>query len=368
MSHQCPHPIQWLIVYRTIQIHLLNLLDGSPYGATPSNQIACEIPSGSNFVHQLAITGSRIMVYTSCQEESEPTTRPEWRMVVWDTKTGDPVSTLWFGSSHPSLTSPPQVLDVSTSDGDTLIGPRSYAIFLDEFQVLVTNYDEDRAAPELVVFNTLISQGHPKSLRRFGLPPRYWDRSPRVHPDHSRPLGTVFRDSRLISDPTQAILAMELTPTRISAGPWVLLAVRTDTLIEHTYSTRTEPRIPWEVWGGGAVVMEIPLNEIPPDSDDLSIFVHSAYMAIVIRVGSDVPDYHLYTFDFSKRGCHALPLWSGEGNGTERRPTLEGGRKLALEGNQDMYPEDMLFLGNSTMVYLDQVGCPSNSIGCGIIG
>ena len=33
--------------------------------------------------------------------------------------------------------------------------------------MLVTNYDEADAAPELVVFDTLITQDHPKSFRQF---------------------------------------------------------------------------------------------------------------------------------------------------------------------------------------------------------
>ena len=254
------------------------------------------------------------------------------------------------------------MLNISTSDGDTLIGWLSYAIFLDEFRVLVTNYDDDRAAPELVVFDTLVPQDHPESFQRFRLPLKYRNRSPHICADRDRPLGAISRSGPLAADPTQSILAVELTPIGINRGPWVLLAVRADALIGCTYSTRTSQRVLWEQWGEGAVVMEIPSNEIPLDRDDFSIFVHSSHVAIVICTRNDIPDYNLYTFDFSKRSRHALPVWNKEGNRTERKSTLENGRKLTLDGNQGMYPEDMVFLGNGTMVYLDQVGYHSHIV------
>ena len=102
--------------------------------------------------------------------------------------------------------------------------------------------------------------------------------------------------------------------------------------------------------------------EIPLYIDDFSTFVHGTHVATVVGVNSGIPDHSLYTFDFSKRGRHALQLRSGDGR-TEGRAVLEDGRKSVVEGNQGMYAEDILFLGNSTMVYLDQVDYFSHSIG-----
>ena len=82
---------------------------------------------------------------------------------------------------------------------------------------------------------------------------------------------------------------------------------------------------------------------------------------LVVGVDSDTPDYLLYTFDFSKRGRYALQLRSGD-SVTERRAVLEDGRKLALEGNPGIYAEDILCLGNGSMVYLDQVDNFSHSV------
>ena len=222
--------------------------------------------------------------------------------------------------------------------------------------MLVTNYDEADAAPELVVFDTLITQDHPKSFRQFRFPPWYRCRSPHIRIDCGRPLGTDVRGGPLTADPTQAILAVELTSIGISVDPSVLFAVRTSALIEHACSIRINPRIPWEEWGEGAVAVEIPL-----DIDYFSTFVHGTHVVIVVGVDSDTPDYLLYTFDFSKRGRHALQLRSGD-SVTERRAVLEDGRKLALEGNPGIYAEDILCLGNGSMVYLDQVDNFSHSV------
>ena len=100
--------VQWLTSYRIVRIHLLNLLDGSPYGVPLSSQITYEVPPGDNFVHQLAVTGSRVMMHASCENEDEPNTRPVWTIAVWDIKTRDQVNVFWFGSSNVLFTSLPR--------------------------------------------------------------------------------------------------------------------------------------------------------------------------------------------------------------------------------------------------------------------
>jgi len=330
------------------QIHFLNLQDCSPYGVQPSTQM-CEIPSlaGPLFVDQLAVTCSRVMV---CARQ--PSTDRVDSCIVWDRKSGSQVGALRFGSGHASLTSPShgQVLNVSTVE-NTLFGWMSRVVFLDEFRVLATNRDPATGAPELVVFDTLVPQGHSRGFRRFGFPLRYKNLHPRVHINPDRFLGKIARDGPLLVDPTQAILAVELKAAGLSVGPRVLLVLQTSVLIECEYSTHTDSHIPWEEWGGGAVAMEIRKGR-----NNLSAFVHGTYLAVVICVNGNIPEYHLHTFDFSKRGRHALPLWSGEGGGTERRSVLEGGRKLVFEGAEGMFTAGILMLGDGTMVYMGQAG------------
>ena len=243
-----------------------------------------------------------------------------------------------------------QVINISTAES-TLFSWRSQVVFLDEFRVLVTNCDHATGAPELVMFDTLIPQGHSGSFLQFRFPLRYESRNIRIHIDPVRPLGKVARDGPLIVDPTQAILAIELLAVEFSLGPRVLLALETNVLTEHMSSTRTGPRIPWEEWGNDAVTLEIPMGR-----NDLSTFVHGTYVEVVICANNNVPEYSLHTFDFSKRGRRALPLRSGEGGETERRSVLEDGRKLVFEGAVGMFTENMLMLGDGTMVYMDQAG------------
>ena len=97
--------------------------------------------------------------------------------------------------------------------------------------------------------------------------------------------------------------------------------------------------------------MEIPLRRTM-----VSTFVHGTRVVVAVLFASgNVPAHGLYTFDLSKRGCHALPLWS-EGSGVgERRCGLEDGRKLVLEQGKGMDLQGMRFLGNGIMVYLDSV-------------
>jgi len=254
------------------------------------------------------------------------------------------------------------VLNVSTNDGSTLIKWDSRATFLDDFRLLVTSYANATGAPELVVFDTLTPQDHPGGFRRFGLPLRYRNHSPRIHADCDRPLGITTRGGPLVVDPTQAVLVVELTQ-RIDPGPHVLLTVRTDVLIQHACSVCTVPCIPWEEWGKDAVATEIALDRI-----EFSTFVLGTHVLVVVRASGDVPNYSLYTFDFSRRGCRALPLWGGEGGGIERRSVFGDARKLVFEGHPGMSPGELLLLGNGILVYLRQVSYPSRSIGDYVAG
>lgn len=340
---------QWLIMCRTVQIHLLNLQDGTPYRGPHSDQTTCEISSPFDriFVYALAVTCSRVMMFASSLSMGGV----GW-IVVWDRQSRDLVCTLWFEINHALLTSSLQVLNISTAES-TLLGWGSKVVFLDEFRVLVTNRDHATGVPELVVFDTLVPQDHPKSFRQFRFPLRYRRRSPHIHVDPDRPLGSA-KYGPLIVDPTQAILAVELMLVGFDMGPRVLLALRTNVLTEHDYSSCTCPRIPWEEWGESTVVVEIPSDQIY--RDNFSTFVHGTHMAVMTRASGNDPEYHLHTFDFSKRGRHALPPRSGEGDGTERRSVLEDGRKLVLGGDESMPTERLVMLCDGTVAYMDWVG------------
>ena len=355
---------QWLIMYRTVYIHIFNLQDGFPYGMPPSNTVVYEVPFGGRLtIEQLAVTRSRVMMRTSVWHGNWPNTRQVREMVVWVIETGDPVSTIWFWGGLPSLISPPQVLEVSTDDGSTSIRRVLHAAtFLDEFRILGSCYDYLTSIPELVVFDTRIPQVHPECFRRFGLPPGYRSKITHINVDCNRPLGgTVTQEGPLIVDPTQAILVVE-TDRHYSLGTHGRLIVRINALIERECSARTDSLIPWEEWGEGSVYMEIPLEDIR-----FSTFVHRTNLVVVVLcVSRSVPD-RLYTFDFSKRGCSALPHWGRMGGVGVRMSTLEDGRGLVLEGGQGP-DSQMCLLGNGILVHLGSVSYQTRSTENDVIG
>jgi len=74
--------------------HFFNLLDDSPCCTPPTSTVVWEFPQRIDgvFVEQLAITGSRIMVYVHCWELAWPGGLELWKILVWDWKTGYLVS------------------------------------------------------------------------------------------------------------------------------------------------------------------------------------------------------------------------------------------------------------------------------------
>ena len=86
---------QRLIVNRFVYVHFLNLLDGSPRSAPPSN-VMWELPRGVNevWVKDLTITGSRIMMRDLRWEEVGQGDTELCRVLVWDWETGNLVRLL----------------------------------------------------------------------------------------------------------------------------------------------------------------------------------------------------------------------------------------------------------------------------------
>lgn len=85
-----------LIMCRDIRIHLLNLLDGSPHRVPRSNVLTLPLPPGvgETYIQVLAMTGSRLMLHISLQDESWPHKALGRRLVLWNWRTGDTVRML----------------------------------------------------------------------------------------------------------------------------------------------------------------------------------------------------------------------------------------------------------------------------------
>jgi hypothetical protein len=262
-------------------------------------------------------------------------------------------------SSHALLTSPPQVLDLSSTDGSKLVKPDTQGIFLDEFRVAIV-HDESSIA-ELAVFNTLIPQDHPGNLQLLGLPPEYRDRTVKICVDHGRNLGTPNRDETLLADPAQAVLAMKLE------GGWeppVLLVVRTRALIEQMYLVRADSCVPWDEWGRGAVAIAIPTYGV-----EWSTFIHGAQVMVVRtsftgNLGWPVQHWcHLHTFDFGRHS--SLPLLGGA-DGIERRAQFKDGANFRFELGNGMPWGGFRSLSDGSLFYL--VSCLPQSVGSEIVG
>lgn len=86
---------------RFVRIHFLNLSDGSPYRTPPAKTIVWGFPQGIDgiFIEELAITGSRIMMYVHCWEEAGSGDLELWIIFVWDWRTGDLVRPLGYQKS-----------------------------------------------------------------------------------------------------------------------------------------------------------------------------------------------------------------------------------------------------------------------------
>jgi hypothetical protein len=83
-------------VRRCIDVHLLNLTDGLPYRVPPSNvmRLSLHMVILEVSVGQLAITGSRLMMYVSRWETIPDDMEEIGRILVWDWRTGDLVRVL----------------------------------------------------------------------------------------------------------------------------------------------------------------------------------------------------------------------------------------------------------------------------------
>ena len=88
-----------LIMHRSVSVHLLNLSDGSPYSAPPSNVITWDAPPGPDddvYVRWLAITSSRVAIHFRYWGEfrGDDAGGRMGKILVWDWKTGNLVKSV----------------------------------------------------------------------------------------------------------------------------------------------------------------------------------------------------------------------------------------------------------------------------------
>jgi len=318
---------QRLTAYSSMNVHTLNLQDGSPHPSSPPNTIKWEL---SPNINGMAITTSRIMMYGSYWGNDPPAYAMTWKMAVWDWKTGELVRSIQLDKSYHAHFLP-QVFNLSFP------GQRNQVTFLDEFRIAIL--PDESTFTEFVVLNTLIPQDHPGNLWRLGVPQQLPSGNVKLHVDHDQPLGTLNKDEPLIADPAQTILVVEI----MGRLDLVFLAVRTQALVEQACSTRAGSRVSWEEWGTDAMITRTPRCRGVPDT-----FVHGAQVMVMwphefIDMSWSHACYHeVYTLDFSQRGRSSLPLGHGEGGGSEGSPLSEGEGCIRFEPGHGMRADDKL--------------------------
>lgn len=301
-------------------------------------------PGVDAIIQDFAITDSRLMIHAYFSEPSRMDHGQEWRLVLWNWETGDLVRRQGCGRAF--LTSPPQVFDRSSADGSGFIRWCSQTAFLDEFRIMVGPWNNLQEVPEFIVFNTFFPQEHPRNVRRFKLPPKCHGRSVLAYLDRGRSQGGVNRDGPLIVDPAQTILVIELWPTPTEKHALIILRIQP--LVERAGSIRTEVEIPWDEWGRGATIMDVPIN-----NHNSSTIVHGARMLMIHYTGHDQNEHHrIHIFDFSRRGSPSLPVLGGSDGGIERKAVFEDGRSCLFKDGDGMSSWGLQSLGDSLVFYI----------------
>jgi len=296
-------------------------------------------------VGALVITGSRVMVYVRRREFTPRAFQAEWGILVWDWKTGDLVRVLWVRWLS-FLTSPPQVLELSSTDGSGLVGRDTKVTFLDEFRMMVSTPERNDELAELVLINTLLPQDHPRNLRRFHIPPRYRKWFSFVITDRDGSLGT--QDGSIMIDPAQTILVVDLF--ECGEPLHIFLVLRKQALITRACSMSSDTHIPWDEWGRDVMIMEMPMH-------DAYLLVQGVHVIVVktrTPISGDTNHLRLRAFDFSLRGCSTL--WD-KGGRAGRADFYEGGWDFLLEGSRGVPTWGLNSLGNGTFYSLVSFPC-----------
>lgn len=236
------------------------------------------------------------------------------------------------------------MLDFPSADESPSVGQYAEVFFLNEFWMIVS-IPGNAPVPGFTLFNTLVPRNHPAASRRFRLPPRHRDWSLTVHVDGDRRLGMLGQDRLFTTDPTQAVLVMDVFS---HPGPRVWFIVQIKTLIEHVCSISADAYVPWDVWGRDTVVMG---GSSRGDGSSHPL-VHGTHVIAVQRsTGVDGYHHNLCTFDFSRRGWSTQPL-SDEGDGVERKAAFENGRDIPLQGHEGVNEWEFDSLGDGRIVYV----------------
>lgn len=314
-----------------MNIHLLNLSDGSPHEKPLQKVITLDLGHFRGpLVTDMQISGSRIALVI--EVSSFTMTRHHRELIVWDWRTGGVVSD--FSSRMAGFNSTSiQVLEYLSDDTDigSAVGRITGVRFLEESWLLAPCYGGP--TPQLLVLNTLLPQQDPRSWRILGLPPPPGPSiccSILTH--YEKPLAECPGFS---VDPTQRIFAVLSQDNRALVTP-------TELFVQRMCSARPNPCIPWDEWLEDAIIVELHSDTVTLQLFDTKVLALCAFPG----------GWGVRMYDLSKLGRGDIQVQqAGEGGGCRRvlsTPKWFARRQIGIGGT---IPYGTQLVGNKVVCF-----------------
>ena len=323
---------------RSINVHLLNLLDGSPHEVPLQGLIALDLGYYRNRrVIDTQISDSRIALVIEASSFTMARRRTE--LIAWDWKTGEVVSDFssWETGSNPTST---QVLEHSSDDPDYIGGAISNTTsmcFLEGSWLLSLFYTTQ--APQLLVFNTLVPQWDPMSWRALDLPPLpSHDVYRLIFTQYEKLEGLPTECPEFSVDPAQKIFVVFSQGRRV-------LTISVELLVRQMHSTRVNPCIPWDEWREDVVTAYL-----HPDVITLQLFDTKL---LALRGSAHFPEsWGVQMYDLSKSGRKDIRVQQaseGEGGCNMAISTPKWFARCQMEG---IRPYSTHLFGNAVIHFI----------------
>ena len=280
-----------LILCRFMNVHLLDLLDGSPHKTPLKKVLQLNLGQNRGFLLNAQIGSSRIALVVGFLGSNQEGSRRE--LIAWDWRTGEVVGALSACETCLNQTSI-QVLEHSSADLGAISGISAMRFLEGSLLVALSDRGSD---PQLLVFDTLLPQQGPENWRILQLP-----RLPRhtfymVPAQHGNP--PAERPEFLV-DPAQRNFVVQSY-----RGPALVIPV--ELFIRVVHSPRADSCIRWEDW-------EKHIMKLDPHPDTVAVQLVDA-KALALRTSPPYPEgWGVEVYDLSKSGQKDVQVQeAGEG-------------------------------------------------------
>ena len=290
-----------LTLRRCINVHLLNLLDGTPHEVPQQKVLKLDL-GYDGFDYRIIdnrISECRIAIVVESLDFI--TGRYSKVLIVWDWRTGKAVNNFLLWKTPFDIT-PIQVLKHSSDDpgvGYTISHITSMC-FLEGSWLLVAS--RPRPVPQLLVFDTQLPQQDPQSWLILDLPQL---------PPHGRHSILTRRENpfaecpEFLVDPAQRIFALFTTQSLVPVVP-------VETLIRYAQNVRTSSHIPWNEWGKDVII-------IYPNPNALALQIFDTNVLVLRRFADPLEMYGVDAYDLSRWGQKDIQMQKIDGGSGERR-------------------------------------------------